>query len=54
MEFRIANTFTASLSRLTAREQKAVKTKAFDLQINPARPGRYFSAAPGRLEPSYG
>ncbi len=39
MEFRIADTFTASLSRLRAGEQKAVKTTAFDLQMNPSRPG---------------
>ncbi len=39
MQFRIADTFTDSLSRLTAEEQKAVKTAAFDLQINPAQPG---------------
>ncbi|MBW4463608.1 MAG: hypothetical protein KME47_25700 [Nodosilinea sp. WJT8-NPBG4] len=36
MEFRIADTFTASLTRLTSQEQKAVKTTAFDLQLNPA------------------
>src|SRR4051794_12374171 len=39
MEFRIADTFTDSLARLTADEQKAVKTTAFDLQVNPASPG---------------
>jgi hypothetical protein len=39
MEFRIADTFTASLARLTGDEQKAVKTTAFDLQLNPANPG---------------
>lgn len=39
MEFRIADTFTDSLSRLTTDEQKAVKTTAFDLQMNPANPG---------------
>ena len=39
MEFRIADTFTASLARLTGEEQKAVKTTAFDLQLNPANPG---------------
>ncbi|MCY3591743.1 MAG: UvrD-helicase domain-containing protein [Acidobacteria bacterium] len=39
MEFRIADTFTASLSRLRADEQKAVKTTAFDLQVDPSRPG---------------
>lgn len=39
MEFRIADTFTASLARLTGDEQKAVKTTAFDLQMNPDNPG---------------
>lgn len=34
MEFRIADTFTNSLARLTGEEQKAVKTTAFDLQMN--------------------
>jgi mRNA-degrading endonuclease RelE of RelBE toxin-antitoxin system len=42
MEFRIADTFTDSLTRLTSDEQKAVKTTAFDLQINPANPGLSF------------
>lgn len=38
MDFRIADTFTASLAKLTGDEQKAVKTTAFDLQLNPAHP----------------
>ena len=38
MEFRIADTFTDSLARLTGEEQKSVKTAAFDLQLNPAHP----------------
>ena len=38
MEFRIADTFTDSLARLTGEEQKAVKITAFDLQMNPAHP----------------
>jgi len=42
MDFRIADTFTESLARLTGDEQKAVKTTAFDLQINPASPGMNF------------
>lgn len=42
MEFRIADTFTDSLARLTGEEQKAVKTAAFDLQLNPASPGLSF------------
>lgn len=42
MEFRIADTFTDSLARLTGEEQKVVKTTAFDLQLNPANPGMSF------------
>ncbi len=42
MQFRIADTFTDSLARLTGEEQKAVKTTAFDLQVNPAHPGMQF------------
>lgn len=42
MDFRIADTFTDSLSRLTAEEQKVVKTTAFDLQLNPASHGLSF------------
>jgi mRNA-degrading endonuclease RelE of RelBE toxin-antitoxin system len=42
MEFRIADTFTDSLARLNSEEQKAVKTTAFDLQMNPAHPGLQF------------
>jgi UvrD/REP helicase N-terminal domain len=42
MEFRIADTFTDSLARLTGDEQKAAKTTAFDLQVNPASPGMSF------------
>jgi hypothetical protein len=39
MDFRIADTFTDSLARLTGEEQKAVKTTAFDLQMNPVNSG---------------
>ncbi len=42
MEFRIADTFTDSLARLNGDEQKAVKTTAFDLQMDPANPGMQF------------
>ncbi|MBM3797947.1 MAG: DNA helicase [Acidobacteria bacterium] len=42
MDFRIADTFTDSLARLTGDEQKAVKTTAFDLQMNPANSGMSF------------
>ena len=39
MIFLIADTFTDSLARLTGDEQKAVKTAAFDLQVDPSGPG---------------
>ncbi|MCK4618449.1 MAG: UvrD-helicase domain-containing protein [Desulfobacterales bacterium] len=39
MNFRIADTFTDNLAKLSNDEQKAVKTTAFDLQLNPANPG---------------
>ncbi len=42
MQFRIADTFVDSLAKLPDQEQKAVKTTAFDLQVNPANPGLQF------------
>ena len=42
MNFLIADTFTDSLARLTGDEQKAAKTTAFDLQVNPSGPGMSF------------
>ena len=42
MQFLIAESFTDSLARLTGEEQKAVKTTAFDLQVNPSKPGHKF------------
>lgn len=42
MQFRIADTFTESLARLTGDEQKAAKTTAFDLQVDPRSPGLKF------------
>ena len=42
MNFRIADTFIESLAKLTGEEQKAAKTTAFDLQLNPATPGMSF------------
>ena len=62
MNFRIADTFTDSLAKLTGKEQKAVKTTAFDLQLNPvnlgmqlhkldkARDKNFWSVRPGRGE----
>ena len=43
MDFRIADTFTDSLAKLTADEQKAAKTTpAFDLQLDASAPGLSF------------
>ena len=42
MGFHIADTFLDSLTRLTAAEQKLVKTTVFDLLTNPASPGMRF------------
>jgi len=42
LDFRIADTFTDSLTRLTGDEQMAVKTTAFDLQLNPVSTGMSF------------
>jgi mRNA-degrading endonuclease RelE of RelBE toxin-antitoxin system len=42
MEFRISDSFTSSLAKLTGNEQNAVKTTAFDLQMNPENPGHSF------------
>lgn len=39
MNFILADTFSASLGKLTNAEQKAVKTTAFDLQMDPTNPG---------------
>lgn len=53
MHFRIADTFTDSLSRLTGIEQKAVKTTAFDLQVNPAQPGLKFHRVDRAKDPNF-
>ena len=39
MTHRIADTFYDSLGKLTAQEQKAVKTTVFDFQMDPSLPG---------------
>ena len=53
MEFRIANTFTDSLSKLTGQEQKAAKTTAFDLQMDPANPGMQFHRIERAKDPNF-
>lgn len=42
MQFLLSDTFTTSLAKLTGDEQKAVKTTAFDLQMNPSSPSLSF------------
>ncbi len=53
MEFRIADTFTDSLAKLTGVEQKLVKTTAFDLQLNPANPGMKFHKLDRAKDPNF-
>ncbi|HSY49200.1 MAG TPA: 3'-5' exonuclease [Thermoanaerobaculia bacterium] len=53
MDFRIADTFTDSLSRLTGEEQKAVKTTAFDLQLDPSSPAMQFHKLAKSKDPSF-
>ena len=47
MEFWIADTFSDSLAKLAGQEQKAIKTTAFDLQLDRAIPG---ALRPGALD----
>jgi len=42
MQFRIADTFTKALGRLTAQEQSMAKVTVFDLQQDPSAPGLQF------------
>jgi hypothetical protein len=53
MDFLIADTFTDSLGRLTAEEQKAAKTTAFDLQVNPAHPSLQFHKLDKAKDPRF-
>ncbi|MGZ9111042.1 MAG: UvrD-helicase domain-containing protein [Rhodoplanes sp.] len=53
MDFRIASTFTDSLARLSGQEQKAVKTTAFDLQLDPSGPGMKFHRLDKPKDPNF-
>ena len=53
MEFGIADTFTASLARLSGAEQKAVKTTAFGLQLDPSAPGMRFHRLDRARDPNF-
>lgn len=49
----IADTFSASLARLTAAEQKAAKTTAFDLQMDASAPGLSFHKLDRAKDPNF-
>ena len=53
MEFYISETFTASLAKLSGEEQKAAKTTAFDLQLNPTHPGMQFHRVDGAKDRNF-
>ena len=53
MQFRIADTFTASLARLTNDQQRAAKTTAFDLQTNIAHPSLSLHRVTGARDPGF-
>jgi len=53
MNFLISDSFTDSLAKLTAAEQKAVKTTAFDLQIDPTGKGKSFHKLANAKDPKF-
>jgi UvrD-like helicase C-terminal domain/AAA domain len=53
VDFRIADTFTDALARLSASDQKAVKTSAFDLQTNPLHPGLQMHRIDNSRDPNF-
>jgi hypothetical protein len=53
MHFRIAATFITSLGRLTGDEQKAAKTTAFDLQVDPTGKGMSFHKLDRAKDPNF-
>ena len=53
MQFRIADTFTASLARLPNEQQRAAKTTAFDLQTDLAHPSLSLHRVTGARDPGF-
>ena len=53
MRFLVANTFTESLAKLAAEEQKAAKTTAFDLQTSRPQPGLSFHRVGKSKDPNF-
>lgn len=53
MHFRIADTFTKALSKLSAQEQSAAKITVFDLQRDPSAPGLKFHRIDKSKDPNF-
>ncbi|MFD0986245.1 3'-5' exonuclease [Methyloligella solikamskensis] len=53
MQFRIADSFTKALAKLTAQEQSAVKITVFDLQQDPSAPGLQFHRIDKSKDPNF-
>ena len=53
MEYRIADTFTDGLARLTGDEQNLVKTTSSDLQVDPANLGMQFHKLGNARDPNF-
>lgn len=53
MEFRISDTFTTALGKLTRDEQKAVKTSVFDLQTNASGQGLQLHRIDASKDPNF-
>ena len=53
MLFRLADSFSKALSKLTNEEQKAVKLTVFDLQQDPSNPGFKFHRIDQSKDPNF-
>ena len=53
MRFCIADTFTASIAKLSNEQQRAAKTTAFDLQTNIAHPSLSLHRVTGARDPGF-
>lgn len=53
MEFRIADSFIDSLTKLKNEDQKAVKTTVFDLQVDPSKPGLDYHKLDRAQDPNF-
>ena len=53
MQFRIANTFTDSLARLSTQDQSIAKQTAFDLQTDPERGGHQIHPIQGAADRNF-